>query len=64
MTSTSRPQICARCDQPIAAGRAVKLETPFSASGARPDDYAHPYGDPDCATGPPWRRPWKRGRRV
>lgn len=39
--------ICARCDQPI-VGTAVRLDRSVSMSGARPDDWAHPVGDPDC----------------
>ncbi len=46
--------ICARCDQPI-VGTAVRLDRSVSMSGARPDDWPHPVGDPDC------KKPLTRG---
>lgn len=58
--------ICARCDQPI-LGAAVRLDRSDSMSGARPDDWAHPVGDPDCKSprlapgyGSPFRRALRR----
>ncbi len=40
-------RICARCQRPIRGMRYEKI-VPFSASGARPDQYVHHHGDPDC----------------
>lgn len=62
MTAIPGTPICVRCDRPISEGGTVTLETPFSASGARPPDYAH--ADPlRCHTSP--QSQWKRApRRV
>lgn len=50
--------ICARCDQPVPEGAAVRVDRSDSMSGARPDDWTHPVGDPGCrpysATGTGW----------
>lgn len=40
--------ICARCDQPVPEGAAVRVDRSDSMSGARPDDWLHPAGDPGC----------------
>jgi hypothetical protein len=46
MTSMSGTRICVRCDRVI-EGEAERVEQ-FSASGARPDHWRHPTGDPAC----------------
>lgn len=40
--------ICARCDQPLPERVAVRVDRSDSMSGARPDDWTHPVGDPGC----------------
>lgn len=45
----SFPRICMDCDRVI-TGEAVVVSEGHSASGARPDAYAHPAGDPACVT--------------
>lgn len=46
MSAHEGTRICCICDKPI-LGEAVKVEQ-FSASGARPDGWRHPTGDPAC----------------
>ncbi|MCX5398963.1 hypothetical protein [Streptomyces sp. NBC_00102] len=41
------PRICVDCDRTI-TGNAIVAAEGHSASGARPDAYAHPPGDPEC----------------
>ncbi|MGW1468376.1 hypothetical protein ACWCWD_28280 [Streptomyces sp. NPDC001493] len=52
------PRICVDCDRTI-TGPAVITAEGHSASGARPDAYAHPSDSPDCR--PPAR---SRGHRI
>ncbi|MCX5398055.1 hypothetical protein [Streptomyces sp. NBC_00102] len=52
------PLICVDCDRTI-TGPAVITAEGHSASGARPDAYAHPSDSPDCR--PPAR---SRGHRI
>ena len=40
--------ICARCDQPVPEGSAVRVDRSSSMSGAHLDDWLHPVGDPEC----------------
>ncbi|MGC5534184.1 hypothetical protein [Streptomyces sp. SR-10] len=40
--------ICARCDMPLDEADAVRVDRSDSMSGARPDDWLHPVGDPVC----------------
>ncbi|MER5733290.1 hypothetical protein ABT084_34010 [Streptomyces sp. NPDC002138] len=49
----SGDRLCARCDRTITG--AAEVITVDGGSGARPDQHAHPYGDPAC-------RPTTRGR--
>ncbi|MCX5396742.1 hypothetical protein [Streptomyces sp. NBC_00102] len=44
----SFPRVCIDCDRVI-IGAADVVANGHSASGARPDIYAHPDGDPACA---------------
>lgn len=46
MTGMSGTRICIHCDKAI-TGKAERVE-PFSASGAKPDQWRHPTGDPAC----------------
>ncbi|MGW2838462.1 hypothetical protein ACWCWD_11770 [Streptomyces sp. NPDC001493] len=41
------PRYCVDCDRTI-TGNAIVVTEGHSASGARPDAYAHPPGDPEC----------------
>lgn len=43
----SFPRYCVDCDRTI-TGNAIVAAEGHSASGARPDAYAHPPGDPAC----------------
>ncbi|MGW1465597.1 hypothetical protein ACWCPT_14825 [Streptomyces sp. NPDC002308] len=43
----STMKICVDCDKVI-LGTAIVAAEGHSASGARPDAYAHPPGDPEC----------------
>lgn len=44
---TTGKRICVNCDQPI-AGVAVVVPQLWATSGARPNDFRHEDGDPDC----------------
>lgn len=44
---TAGMRICVRCDKPI-KGIAVVVPQVFATSGARPNDFRHDDGDPDC----------------
>lgn len=46
MTAMSGARICVHCDRVI-VGEAERVPQ-FSASGARPDNWRHPAGDPAC----------------
>lgn len=46
MTAMGGTRICRWCDKPI-TGEVVKVGQ-FSSSGAKPDRYEHPKGDPNC----------------
>ncbi len=49
--------ICARCDQQLDEQTAVRVDRSDSMSGARPDDWMHPVGDPVCRPYPATRSP-------
>ena len=55
--------ICARCDQPLDQKTAVRVDRSDSMSGARPDDWMHPVGDPVCRPYPATRVPLRGGPR-
>ncbi|MFJ7202291.1 hypothetical protein ACIQWR_01960 [Streptomyces sp. NPDC098789] len=47
-------RVCVRCDHPIRAGGVEVIR--FSASGARPNEWAHDLRDPSCR---PARAQWR-----
>ena len=46
MSAREGTRFCCVCDKPI-TGKAEPVER-FSSSGARPDGWRHPTGDPGC----------------